>query len=178
MTTITVGVPSAGHPKIDFINSLLGLATSGLVQNVMIVPRLPIHQARKRLAEAYQGTHLLFVDDDMVFTPEDVHRLIQADKDVVSGLYMRRGNPAHPICYDYSGEDFKLIDPPATLSQVSGSLAFTLIKKEVIDAVGTEFHFGNGKGEDINYLTEIKNKGFEIWLEPKARVGHIMEIAL
>ncbi len=174
--TITLGIPSGGHPRIDFINSLLALMGSGLVHAVMFVPRLPVQQARSRIASQLTTTHLLFVDDDMVFTPADVEALINADKDVVSGLYVRRGAVPIPIVYDLSDGTHRLVSPPTELAQVSGSLAFTLIKKEVIDAVGTDFQFGDGIGEDIDYILRIKQAGFELWLEPKARIGHVNEL--
>jgi hypothetical protein len=34
-----------------------------------------------------QATHLLFVDSDITFRPEHVARLLQADKDLVAGMY-------------------------------------------------------------------------------------------
>lgn len=34
-----------------------------------------------------RATHLLFVDSDIKFTPEHVERLLQADKELVAGLY-------------------------------------------------------------------------------------------
>jgi len=34
-----------------------------------------------------RATHLLFIDSDIKFRPEHVHRLLKADKDLVAGLY-------------------------------------------------------------------------------------------
>ena len=37
-----------------------------------------------------ENTHLLFIDSDIMFEPEDVYRLLQADKDVIAGMYPKK----------------------------------------------------------------------------------------
>jgi hypothetical protein len=37
-----------------------------------------------------ESTHLLFIDSDIIFEPEDIYRLIQADKDVIAGMYPKK----------------------------------------------------------------------------------------
>lgn len=50
-----------------------------------------ITRARARLAARFlahpQATHLLFLDADIAFEPENVFRLLAADKDLVGGVY-------------------------------------------------------------------------------------------
>ena len=38
----------------------------------------------------YIGTHLLFIDADIGFQPENIERLIRADKDIACGIYPRK----------------------------------------------------------------------------------------
>jgi len=38
----------------------------------------------------YVATHLLFIDSDIGFQPENIERLIRADKDIVCGIYPRK----------------------------------------------------------------------------------------
>ena len=37
-----------------------------------------------------ENTHLLFIDSDIIFEPEDVFKLLQADKEVVAGIYPKK----------------------------------------------------------------------------------------
>jgi hypothetical protein len=50
-----------------------------------------ITRARSRLAAQFlahpQATHLMFIDADIGFLPQNVFRLLDADKDVVAGVY-------------------------------------------------------------------------------------------
>jgi hypothetical protein len=57
-----------------------------LLANDALIPR-----ARSTLVAAFmdqpQATHLLFVDADIAFTPDQFHRMLRFDKDFVAGLY-------------------------------------------------------------------------------------------
>mgnify|MGYP000898317389 FL=1 len=177
--SITVGVPSGGHPKIDFVNSLVLLTASGLINEVLIIPRLPIHQAREQLARRFTGTHLLMIDDDMVFNVEDIQRLIEADKPIISGLYNRRSTKPAPVVFDIVDNTLQLTDAPKELSKVVGtSLACTLIERSVFSKVGFEFRFGTNLGEDQEFILRCLEADIEWWLDPQAKIGHISEVIL
>lgn len=176
---ITLGVPSAGHPKIEFVNSLMQLVSSGLISECLIMPRLPVQQARTQIARNLQTDYLLFIDDDMVFTPEDVQKLIRADKDIVSGLCLKRTDKERqPVVYAQESDRYVLRDAPNELEQVDATtLAFTLIKSKVFQHISTEFRFTD-VGEDLDFMRRASDKGFKIWVEPEARIGHVMETTL
>ena len=37
-----------------------------------------------------KNTHLLFIDSDIMFEPEDIYKLLQADKEVIAGMYPKK----------------------------------------------------------------------------------------
>lgn len=70
------------------------LRRAGIVLSQNVAPGGAIQYARNRLVAAFlkrtAGTHLLFVDDDVRFDPSDLVRMVQADRDVVAGVYATR----------------------------------------------------------------------------------------
>src|SRR5712672_3551326 len=48
----------------------------------------------------YEATHVFIVEDDSMFAPDTVLRLLSHDKDVVTGLCLQRNPPFRPYIYD------------------------------------------------------------------------------
>jgi len=40
--------------------------------------------------EDKENTHILFIDSDIIFEPEDVFKLLQSNKEVVAGIYPKK----------------------------------------------------------------------------------------
>lgn len=54
-----------------------------------------ITRARNALTHNFlktDSTHLLFIDSDIGFNPHDVVKMIEADKDVIGGIYPKKRN--------------------------------------------------------------------------------------
>ncbi len=89
---IFIGIPTCGGVPARFVHSLLALAQR---------PALPLKinmnagdygvaQARNALSADFLNsacTHLLFIDSDLVFTPEDVANVCSHDQPIVGGMY-------------------------------------------------------------------------------------------
>jgi len=54
-----------------------------------LIPRAR-NAAVAQFLEDKTNTHLLFIDSDIIFKPEDVYRLIQANKEVIAGIYPKK----------------------------------------------------------------------------------------
>jgi hypothetical protein len=50
-------------------------------------------------------THILWIDDDVLFNASDVEELFKVDKDVVSGLYLMSNGKQYAVVEDWN-EDF------------------------------------------------------------------------
>ena len=88
----------------NYVHSVLALQRECLKRGVGLHVAMPggdalIPRARARLAAEFlaatEFTHLLFVDADLGFLPEQVFRLLDADRDVAGGVY-----PAKRIDWD------------------------------------------------------------------------------
>jgi hypothetical protein len=92
--------------------------------------------------EDQENTHLLFIDSDIIFEPEDVFKLIDADKEVVAGIY-----PKKYITWDRlkKNPEAEHVDFPmgGTITMTEDNLVeldylptgFLLIKREAIQKI-------------------------------------------
>jgi hypothetical protein len=79
-----------------YMESVIQLMSYGAAQGFEMTLALLGHdslitRSRNKLVAHFldrpQATHLMFIDADIVFRPEQVHRLLQFDQDVVAGMY-------------------------------------------------------------------------------------------
>lgn len=184
--TITLGLPTYGTMHHPAIESLIAAVGSGHIQTVNLMPRLPIHQARTRIVEQCKTSHLLFVDDDMVYTPRDIvllKAIAQAGGEVVAGLcYSRTTKAERPVVWRWYEQHKKFalikesefdIENPGVVE--GAHVAFTLINMEVFDKIGRYFIFGKDSyfGEDVEFMHRLRKANILTVLEPRARIGHL-----
>jgi len=88
-----------GMATMGFVNSFVNLQRLlssldisfewGFIGNESLIPR-----ARNALVKMFldrDETHLLFIDSDIVFNPEDVISMLREDVDVIAGVYPKKG---------------------------------------------------------------------------------------
>jgi hypothetical protein len=111
-----------------------------------------------------KSTHLMFVDADIGFEPEEIFKLILADKDVCGGLYPKK---ALPISYVVNKV------PNATkqgnLVEVSNlGTGFMLIRRSVLESMISkhpELHYVDAIGLDPKY-DPFKYALFDTQIDP------------
>lgn len=106
-----------GMCAADYMRSMTGIAalSARFGINISIITTTNeslVHKARNSLASQFMNgdfTHLMFIDADVSFNPDDVLKLILRDKDMAAGLY-----PLKQIAWDHlldynaeSAEDLK-----------------------------------------------------------------------
>lgn len=115
-----------------------------------------ISRARNILTAMFLGsncTHLMFIDSDIEFQPDDILRALAYDKPVVAGAYPKK---ALPVQYAIN---FKFVNPETRQIRVENgavevldaSTGFFLIKRETIEkmiAAYPELHYKNDSNID------------------------------
>jgi hypothetical protein len=114
----------------EYALALLGLASAcsqhgvsmevGVTHNESLVPK-----ARDDLVWHFmrsKATHMLFIDADIAFTPDDVFQLLNTDQDVVAGLY-----PVKDIHWEAVRQAALAGVPAEALPFFSGRLAMNTI---------------------------------------------------
>lgn len=182
-------MPTVGIMNYRAVECLASAVASNAVQAMCMVPRLPVHQARTRLVERCDTTHLLMVDDDMIYTPEHIEMLKQnADKDFICGLaYSRTDKESRGVVMKWDDERGHFVFdkrfqygqpvPKVVLPVDGGTLSFALIKMSLFDKIGKDFNFGTNpnRGEDVDFFERCRKAGVQIYIDPRVRVGHLTE---
>lgn len=111
-----------------------------------------------------KSTHLMFVDADIGFEPEEIFKLILADKDVVGGLYPKKALPINYVVNKIPGSKKQ-----GNLVQVNNlGTGFMLIKRSVIEtmiAAHPELHYIDSIGLDPKY-DPFKYALFDTMIDP------------
>lgn len=137
--------------------------------------------------------YILWIDSDIIFSVEDFEKLLNSNKDIVSGLYFTE-NGYHYATVEQFNETFFLENgyfeflTPATIKSKEElfpveytGFGFILIKYGVFEKlkypwfkpeymkIGNISEFAM---EDVSFCLESKKQGFQIWINPKVIVGH------
>jgi len=122
---------------------------------------------------------LLFLDDDSVFAPDLLMRLLARDVDVVGALYLRRDMPFTALAYESMLDDGRMVPlnlnehPQDALVQVKAvGTGGMLVKRHVFANMegGKWFRRDEPYSEDIFWCLEC---GCDIHVDLGARIGHM-----
>jgi hypothetical protein len=157
-----------------------------------------ITMARNMLVDQFlksDCTELLFIDADVVPTPEDILRLVaqSGDKDVTAGMYPRRAKD-RKFFLDFHLDDAGDLEFEGAMMRANRvGTGFMLIRRHVIeqlaesavkylgqDGVGEvanvfEFSMLDGKfvGEDYTFCDKATAAGFKVWVDVEICLPHI-----
>jgi len=170
----------------------ISLVLGGLASIVHLRNQIVAHGVAdpKQDAKPFNGMpydYMMWIDSDTVFTPDDFFRLLEADKDIITGL----------VPVDMSGRgalgQFNNFDLPKYLNlrcvkaedpvfkvDFCG-FAFLLIKHGVFESMSypwfwPEWFMAGDRmvrpGEDFAWCIRAKELGWQIWAHPAVNLGH------
>lgn len=192
MKRILIAVPCFDHVDVDFAQSLVSLDTADIGGKVSIafLPGSLIYVARDMLADqaiAMDADYVLWLDSDVVFTPDLLHNLLAHDVDFVTGMYFERRPPFGPVLYkkirygetpaEYEAEKY-LDYPQKELFEIDAcGFGAVLVRTQVIKDVRERYYHAfapqQGFGEDISFCIRAKNVGYKLWCDSSIQLGHV-----
>lgn len=188
---ILLGMPCVREIPTKTVISLLQTVQKGVVEP-MIVEGSLIYDSRDAIAKYAVDNdydYVLYADSDMVFSANDLERLVSHDTDICSGLYVTRRGENKNVCYSkiITRRRFPYRQPELihdTKTSGYGAVAavgfgFCLIKCSVLKSMFKRykslFEPKWGVGEDIAFCIRARKCGYEIFTDRDVNLGHIGE---
>ena len=184
---------------MSLLNTVRACDKEGVgIQIESIVGCSVVQWARSIVADKFlksDSTHLFWIDSDIVWRVEDFFRLVGfgAVLDVVGAAYpMKRERGGFLI--NLAGDLGKVeINGLGCVKIRSMGLGFTIMKRAVVEKIaatkekvidqanGVEYAdifrvdrtHGGPRGEDVAFFDDIRDAGYDVWLDPSIRLGHI-----
>lgn len=183
---VVVATPTTGRTPMDYAASLARLASYLEPEQggwtFLTEEGAGVGRNRDALVDRFlgmAGTHLLFVDEDMAFSPLGLITLLSRDLPLVFANYRRRFPPAEFTAYGKSGV---IVTTGASVGLEEaryGGLGFALIRRDVLVAVERPrflIEYLNGySSEDVPFFRLVTNLGFPVYVDQDASkcVAHV-----
>jgi hypothetical protein len=144
--------------------------------------------------------YIMWIDSDIIFTPDDFFKLLEHNDPIVSGLYYRQeGSTMDDVPYKFACANLE--ERHLTLTDVEGKtelievlgngLGFMLVKNGVFEQVGYPWFEPKGVSfmengnehkafysEDMAFQMEARSKGYRSYVDPRIIVGHEKSVIL
>jgi hypothetical protein len=124
---------------------------------------------------------ILYVDDDQIFEPDTLLRLLADNKPVVSGNYCAKHFPfpSHVYWQNEQGDVVprNVLSESGLLSVGSVGAGCLLVRREVIEKMECpwwtlgQMHKDKW-GDDVDFCRRVHKAGFEVWIDLDVQVGH------
>jgi len=189
--TILLGMPCVNSIPTKTVGSLLNTAKRGVVDPLIVEGSLVYDSRDFIAAEAVNKgyDYVLYADSDMIFTADDVKKLVDRNVDICSGLYISRHGEDKNVVYEkiITRRRFPERKPELIVDNTSSGFGvvaacgfgFCLIKTSVLKSMFKRykslFEPFNGVGEDIAFCLRAKKCGYKIHVDREVKLGHIGE---
>jgi hypothetical protein len=128
---------------------------------------------------------ILWIDSDIAFNPEDAMKLIESDKEIISGAYLLASGEVTAykkmLGPGYTYDEVKAMTEPVKIEGCG--FGFLAIKSGVFENMtrpwfqaamattddGITFPI---MGEDMSWCKRVTDAGHEIWFDPSVKVTH------
>lgn len=136
---------------------------------------------------AKEFDYVFIVEDDSMFAPDTVVRLLQHDKDVVAGLCVSRQPPFMPYIYETDGTDIRpralKEDDKGLIKVAATGMGGILIKMSVFDKLTKPYFrtFYEGEvewGQDVLFAKSLVAAGIKVFCDTDVTIWHATQCAI
>jgi hypothetical protein len=199
-----IGIITAGHLHMRCVESLLAAQQAGVVEEIVIQQCGPyLDVGRNQMVDTFMTKdydHLLFVDSDIGFVPEDVTTLVEDDLPIVSGIYHSMfATGIHPIAYEWAEHEGRQRMTPIkewnrpegeALVPVDGvGAGFLMIHRTVLEKFAAIYSFpqiwfsneqrgGVLMGEDLSFCVRATDLDIPTIVDRRVQLAHEKSIVL
>lgn len=186
---ILVGIPTNKYIEPETFKSLWELTIpEGYELEFQYFYGYQIDQIRNLIAEwAKRYDYLLSIDSDIVLPKDALVKMIAANKDVVSGLYIQRkpGQQTLEVYMDTANGGctnipYSLLENRGIVEIAACGMGCALIKGEVFRKMEyPHFYYKSALdhkhtvSEDVYFCLKAKKLGFKVWADPSIKCDHI-----
>jgi hypothetical protein len=189
MKKILVASPVQEYMEVETFKSIWDLdVPEGYELDFRIEKSDNISQVRNLIAEwAKRYDYLFSVDSDIVLPKDALTKMLQADKDIVSGMYIQRIPDTHTLeiyMVDPSGGivniPYELLKPYNGLVEVAGcGFGCCLVKGEVFRTMEyPHFYYKSALNhkdtvsEDIYFCKKARDLNYKVWVDTTIICDH------
>lgn len=142
------------------------------------------HKLAVNALREHDASHILWIDSDMAFPPDALHRLLAHDLEIVGCTYPRRLGAPYSSATDLDGQPFKA---SSTGLELAGVIGFGLLLTKISVFEGDydmplfAHHDEHGYcTEDVTFCRKVRARGHEIWVDHdlSREVRHIGSVSL
>ena len=135
------------------------------------------------------ATHILFMDHDVIPRPNTLKRLLEHDKDIISGVYPMYQTRRIEWCLSRE-EPFKAMqfeDLPNNLFKAKACCngvmlvkigVFENLKKPFWETLSSDDKTSKTLGADLYFFRKALEAGYDLWVDPKVKCEHYRTVGL
>ena len=188
MKRILIAIPTEKYIEVETFKSIWDLNVPNECDlDFKVLEGDNVSQMRNSISEYAKDYDYLFsVDSDIVLPRDSLAKMLGADKDIISGLYIQRIENTHTLeVYmdnsngGYTNIPYNLIKNRDVVEIAACGMGAALIKSEIFRKIERPYFFykesltmKDSISEDIYFCKKTREAGFTIWADTSIQCDH------